>query len=122
MAMRVLVQTKPETLECRLSHDEFLDRARALAEACQDIESEEGRQTQVKADLKAQMTRLEAERSRLSLIVTRKAEPRETPTTIYADDARGLAITIREDTGEVVRQRELTPNERQLPLPEPSDF
>jgi hypothetical protein len=116
--MRVLVKTKTEQLECHLTTDEFLERAMALAVTCQDIENEDGRQSLIKADMKAQLAKLEAEQSRLTLIVTRKAEPRETQVTVYADDEKGEALTIREDTGEIIRRRTLEPRERQLPLPE----
>jgi hypothetical protein len=116
--MRTISKTKNETLECGLTQDEFVERATALAAVCLDIESEGGRQSLIKADMKAQLARLEAEQSRLTLVVTRRAEPREVPVTVYADDDHGVAVTIREDTGEIVRQRDLEPTERQLSLPD----
>jgi hypothetical protein len=119
MAMRILIKAKPEQLECHLTSDEFIDRANALGLCCQDIEREDDRQAQIKADMKAQLAKLEAERSRLTLVVTRKAEPRDVKVTLYADDNTGEAITIREDTGEIIRRRPLDSKERQLPLPMP---
>lgn len=115
--MRTLIEGKTEQLECHLTTEEFLDRATALAVVCQDITREDGRQSQIKADMKAQLSRLEAEQSRLTLVVTRKAEPREVRVTTFADDDKAEAMTVRDDTGEVIRRRALDLSERQLTLP-----
>lgn len=115
--MRVLSDRMTDQLSCVLTDEEFMARARHLALVCQDIESEEDRQTQIKADMKAAMTKLDAEQSRLSLIVARKAEVRDVPVCVMADDENGEAVTVREDTGEIIKRRKLEPSERQLPLP-----
>lgn len=114
--MRILSKAT-ESLECHLTDEEFQARASSLAAACQDVGREENRQAQLKADMKAQMARIEAERSRLTLIVARKAEPRDVPVRLEADDEKAEAITFREDTGEIIRRRALELHERQLSLP-----
>ncbi len=114
--MRILAEATEE-LECALTTDEFLDRANSLAQACQDIEREDSRQTQIKAGMKATLAKFESEQSRLSLIVTRKAEPREVRIKTFADDDTAEALTVRDDTGEVIRRRALALNERQVVLP-----
>ena len=122
--MRVLIDRFQEQLPCNLTDEEFVERARHLALVCQDIESEGSRQTQIKANMKATLTKLEAEQSRLSLIVSRKSEVRDVACSVVADDDKGEALTFRSDTDEVIRRRPLEPNERQLPLPiaEPGDL
>jgi hypothetical protein len=116
VAPRMLVANKAQQLSCALTDDEFMLRARHLALVCQDIESEEGRQSQIKADMKAALAKLQAEQSRLTLIVARKSEVREVLVDIIADDLAGEAITVRQDTGEIIHRRQLEPAERQLPL------
>lgn len=113
--MRVL-NRKTEQLECHLTAEEFDERAKGLAQACQDVGREEGNQAQIKADMKARMAALEADRSRLSLVVSRRAEVRDVRVRIEADDAKAEAITIREDTGEIVKRRALELHERQTKL------
>ena len=66
-----------EHLLTTLTDAEFIDRATALARNLQDIEALEAEQTDAKQQMKAEMTSLEAERGRLSLIVSRKAEMRD---------------------------------------------
>jgi hypothetical protein len=113
---RVLVANKTQLLTCPLTDEEFMLRAHHLALVCQDIENEEDRQSQIKADMKAALAKLEAEQSRLTLIVARKAEVRDVLVDIIADDVAGEAITVRQDTGEIIHRRQLEPAERQLPL------
>lgn len=115
--MRTLAEGKTEELECLLTSDEYANRANALAQVCQDVEGENIRQAQVKAGMKAELSRLEAERSRFTLIVARKAEPRAVRVMTYADDEKAEALVIREDTGEIIRRRALSLEERQPVLP-----
>ena len=116
VAPRLLVKGRTELLSCQLTDEEFMLRAHHLALVCQDIENEGDRQSQIKADMKAAMSKLEAEQSRLSLIVARKAEVRDVLVDVLADDMIGEAITVRQDTGEIIGRRKLQPNEQQLPL------
>ena len=116
VAPRLLVKGRTEQLSCHLTDEEFMVRARDLALVCQDLEGEADRQSQIKADMKAAMTKLEAEQSRLSLIVARKAEVRDVLVDVLADDMMGEAITVRQDTGEIINRRKLLASEQQLPL------
>lgn len=111
-----LLSTSHDTLLCALTAEEFDARSTALARLCQDITSEEQRHGDVKAQLKAALTKLQAERDSLALVVGRRAELRDVATRVMADFARGEALVIREDTGEVVRRRALTEFERQESL------
>ena len=111
------LDTHTETLLTPLTDAEWTQRANALARACQDIGSLEAKHADMKAQMKADLTRLEAERDRLALIVNRKAENREVAVTAYADYTRAEVSYVREDSGEIVRTRPMDDKERQTPLP-----
>lgn len=112
-----MLRETTEKLLCRLTPDEFIARASALARVVQDMHGEEQRQTDMKAQMKAAIASLDAERDQLSLVVSRSAELRDVRVTEDADYARGIAITWRTDTGEEVRRRPLSDQERQIALP-----
>lgn len=111
-----------EELLTNLTDEEFNARARQLARAVQDVASLEAHQRDVKAQQKAELTKLEAERERLGLVVARCAELRDVRVQVMADDVNKLVITYRTDSGEEVRRREMRDSERQLPMfVEPSE-
>lgn len=105
------------SLPVRLTAEEFNARAAALAETCTKIEIEDTRQTNLKAQLKADMARLEAEQSKLAHIVARREEYREVPVDWMYDGKRGIVELSRRDTGEIVETRPATDKDRQLALP-----
>jgi hypothetical protein len=111
------------TLPVKLTEEEAKERAKALAQLCQDITAEEARATDVKAQLKARLTQLEGRRSELSIIVAREEEMRPIACEVIADYENNKAIILRTDTGVILSVRPLTDTERQsrLPLePEPA--
>ena len=111
------LRTRSEQLPCELSPTEFMDRATALARVVADITSEDDRQSSVKAEMKAALTALEAEQARLSLIVTRRAEPRAVTVEDWPLFANGLVEVVRADTGAIIRTRPMSEDERQQCLP-----
>jgi hypothetical protein len=115
--MMRLLSKKTDQLECHLTPEEFSLRSSSLAAACQDVAREMERQTQMKAAMKAELARLESERSRLVLIVSRRAELRDVMVRLEADDEKAEAVSVREDTGEIIRRRALEMHERQPNLP-----
>jgi cell pole-organizing protein PopZ len=106
-----------KTLACKLTEDDFDERAKALAEVCQEIVAEESRGADVKAQLKARITQLEARRNELSIVVARREEMRQVGVETLADFDRGQAIEVRTDTLKILSQRPLTEGERQAHLP-----
>ena len=106
-----------KSLPVRLTQDELLDRAAELAGVVEDYSTEEARQTDVKAQLKARLTELDAKRRQLAIVVARKEEYRDVRCEVLADLDRMLAHTMRTDTGEIVGSRPLTDEERQDGLP-----
>ena len=112
-----------KTLPVSLTADEFTDRAEGLAQICQDIQTEEARANDVKAQLKARLTQLEGRRAELTSIVSRKEEMRQIECEVRADFDNGEAIEFRTDNMRILSHRPLTEKERQshLPLePEPT--
>ena len=110
---KVHMGSETRTLPCRLSQEELLDRGHELAKVSQDVDAEEDRQTQVKAELKATMAELEARRAKLSSTVYRQEEYREVKCDTIGDTRRGVVDVVRHDTGEVVTSRAMTDEERQ---------
>lgn len=100
-----------------LSETEYMDRANALARACGDVRTVESKHANMKAQMKSELTDVETERDRLGDVVRAKAELRDVMVSCLADDRQGLALYIRADTGEEIRRRPLTDQERQAELP-----
>lgn len=112
-----------KTLPVALTSDEFTNRAEGLAQVCQDIQAEEARANDVKAQLKARLTQLEGRRAELTIVVARKEEMRQIECEVRADFDNGEAIEFRTDDMRILSHRPLTEKERQshLPLePEPA--
>ena len=106
-------------LPCKLSNEELLERGQQLGAVTQDIADEEARQVSIKQELKARLTELESQRMQLATQITRREEMREVEIVPERDYTLAKYYEIRQDTGEVVKERPLTPEERQLGLPKP---
>lgn len=104
-------------LRCKLTEEELLDRARALANACEEVSAEERRQKEIKSDLKAQLEAKEAARAQLSAVVSAGAEYRSIDVEQVFDFETGMVTLYRTDTGEQIERRRMTEDERQMPLP-----
>lgn len=112
-----LHRTVIRPLACRLTEEELLQKGQQLAEAVEDIQSEERRQTDIKASMKARLTALEARRDEVSVAIRRREEERDVEVDIWHDFARGIVQDIRRDTGEVIHYRPMSDDERQQGLP-----
>ena len=113
---RVVILTK--SLPCALTEAEELARGRDLARVSEDIQTEETRQADLRAEMKARIAALEAERIRLASVVRRREEWRDV---IVHEIFSGTIVNqVRIDTGEEIATREMTESERQglLPLDE----
>lgn len=110
-------RTVVRSMPCKLTEDELLKVGGELAATVQDIESEDRRQADVKAQMKSRLTELEARRSRLAITVSRREEHRDVQVEIWHDYQRGIVQDIRRDTGEIVHTRPMTDEERQVKLP-----
>jgi hypothetical protein len=112
-----LVKTVTRSLPVHLTDLDLLRVGQELASTVQDIVVEEARQVDVKAQMKARMTELNARRERLAISVSRKEEHQDVDVDVFYDYQRGIAEMVRRDTGEAIERRRLSDEERQRPLP-----
>lgn len=112
-----VIATLTKCLPVKLTQDELLQKSAELAGTVQDCATEEIRQADIKAQLKARLAELEARRTQLVIVVTRKEEERDVRCEVLADYAALTATIVRTDTGEAVSSRPLTDAERQDALP-----
>ena len=104
------------TLPCRLTDEELRERGQALAQTVQNIATEQTRQTDLKAQMKATLAGLQARESLLANVVARREEFRDVLVALVPDHAAGTLTEVRLDTGEAFYTRPLTEDERQLSL------
>lgn len=104
-------------LPCRLTEGELLARADDLSVVVQETTAEEGRQTDVKAQMKARLTELDARKTRLAITIGRKEEYRDVEVELMADVQAGTVTIYRMDTSEAIETRPMTEQEKQNALP-----
>jgi hypothetical protein len=105
-----------ESLPCRLTDAEVMDRTRKLL----DVLSEEDRLELEKKSFaerhKEAVTIVTAKARELRGIVSSRIEYREVEVAESPDYKRGIVEVIRIDTSEIVRTRQMSSEERQSPL------
>jgi hypothetical protein len=111
-----ILSRKTVPLSTSLTDEEQRDRGRQLARTIEDHRTEESRQEGMKREMKFVLAGLEAERDRLSAIVSRGEELRDVEVEERADYSIAEYVRQRMDTGEVLERRKLRENERQVPL------
>ena len=104
-------------LPCRLTEGELLARADELSVVVQETSAEEHRQTDVKAQMKARLTELDARKTRLAITIGRKEEYRDVEVELLADIQAGTVTSYRQDTSEAIETRPMNDMERQAALP-----
>jgi len=110
-----VLRTGSESLACKLTDPERLERGRELAQTLEDIKALESEHEMEKRAMKSDMASLEAKRDRLSLELSRGEEKRTVDTEDRtAKDNR--VERVRKDTGEVIFSRAMTPEELQHEL------
>jgi|WetSurMetagenome_2_1015567.scaffolds.fasta_scaffold27452_6 hypothetical protein len=112
-----VIATYTKNLPVKLTQEELLQKSAELAGTVQDYATEESRQVDIKAQLKAKLTELDAKRTQLAIVVARREEYRDVRCEVVADPAALTAVIVRTDTGEIVEKRALTDKERQDTLP-----
>lgn len=111
-----LVKQGVRHLPCALTDDEVLRAGNELAQTIEDMEAEEARATDVKAQLKASMTGFESRRSKLASKVRRREEYRDVDVHHYLHETDGMVHIIRADTGEEIEVRRPSQEELQPEL------
>jgi hypothetical protein len=108
-----VIASHTEELMVQLTRDEVEARAARMAQVEGELERHTAREGEVKATLKADRSRLEAERGRLAGVVRNRSELRPVEVRALADFKAGVVREIRQDTLEEVRARALSDAERQ---------
>lgn len=108
--------TYKSTLECELNDAERAEYARQLAHVEDEWQAYLEKKKSQNAALNAEKARLEADRANLARKVKTGREHREVGCTITAIFDRNVAVTSRDDTGEVISERALKAEERQKVL------
>jgi hypothetical protein len=105
------------SLSCKLTTEEFEERAKSLAEAHEDRKGLESNHEMLKRQMKSEAAELEAKIDVLAAVVSRKSEMRQVEVEEQADLVKLKAFRYRMDTGEVINERPLTEDERQEKIP-----
>lgn len=117
MADERLVKTETRSLPVKLTDHELRERGDALAAVIQDLNAEENRQVDLKTQMKARLTELDAKQTQLAITISRREEYRDVACDVFHDYDKLRVETVRRDTGETVHTRGMTQEEMQRPLP-----
>lgn len=109
-----LLSRAPQMIPCKLSPLEFEERAGQLARELANRRELLAEQALRKKEMKLAVDALEARIGELSQVVATREEERLIEVETKADDMTGKVCMIRLDTGEVVAERAMTPDERQI--------
>jgi hypothetical protein len=108
-----------QRLPVALTDAELLAFGQRLAKCQADLTEHNMHAEQVKKELKAKESAIEAERAHLSGIIREKKELRDVQCERWAHYDEGDIVELRTDTGEVIYQRRMEMHERQVSLPIP---
>jgi uncharacterized FlaG/YvyC family protein len=114
MSEEVLIK---EYLKCQLTEKEKTNLSSEIAKAISDRASAEAKLKEVSASIKAQIAQLDAEISEKALQINNGYEYRNVECRMDKDYRLGTVTITRLDTGEVIRERPMTGEERQMELP-----
>ena len=114
MSEEVLIK---EYLKCQLTEKEKTELSAKIAKAISDRASAEAKLKEVSASIKAQIAQLDAEISEKALQINNGYEYRNVESRMDKDYRLGSVTITRLDTGEVIRERRMTAEERQMELP-----
>jgi uncharacterized FlaG/YvyC family protein len=114
MSEEVLIK---EYLKCQLTEKEKTELSAKIAKAISDRASAEAKLKEVSASIKAQIAQLDAEISEKALQINNGYEYRNVECRMDKDYRLGSVAITRLDTGEVIRERPMTAEERQMELP-----
>ncbi len=114
MSEEVLIK---EYLKCQLTEKEKTELSAKIAKAISDRAGAEAKIKEVTASIKAQIAQLDAEISEKALQINNGYEYRNVECRMDKDYRLGSVTITRLDTGEAIRERPMTAEERQMELP-----
>ena len=106
-----------ENLPCKLTEKELRTAGSDLAGVVQDIATEADRHVDIKSQMKARLSELEARKSILAITISRREEYRDVEIEVLSNYDEGIVRRVRMDTGEVLHERPMREDERQSSLP-----
>ena len=111
--VRRVLGTRTEQLPVQLTEPEKKELGARMARLEGELREHVRRTKEIAGDMKARKDALDGDLGRVGLVLRQGYELRAIPVRHEADFAAGLVTEVREDTGEVVRERALQPQERQ---------
>jgi hypothetical protein len=103
-------------LPVRLTDAEVAQRAADLANATQTRENLETQKSSTIASLTGDIKAQKLKISKLAKVVAERAEMRDVEIEESRDEERWMMVTKRLDTGEIISERQMTSEERQIQL------
>ena len=103
-------------LKCKLTEAEIRDAGDTLARNLDELEVLEDKLKEVKADFKAQIEAKEAAARVQKNLVRNKYDYRQTPCTMVLDYTEQTVKVTRDDTKEVVTERKMLAEEKQMDM------
>ena len=109
-----MTKSKPFTrnLPVMLTMDDLADRRDELVGHLEEIDELEEKRKKVVAEFKTKVDRSKARTKILARVIRSREELRPVECHRIADLERLILVVVREDTGEIVEERELTDDER----------
>ncbi len=106
-----------EYLKCLLTEKEKTELSARIAKAISDKASIEARLKEVTASLKAEIAKCDAEIADAALQINTGSQYKNVDCQIERNYRLGTVTITRLDTGEIIRERPMTAEERQMTLP-----
>ena len=112
------IKTTKETglLKCDMTEREVADAAETLARNLDELDALESEFKTVKADFKAQIEAKEAQSKVQRGLVRNKYEYRQTSCTLILNYTKQTVIVTRDDTEEIVSDRQMLAEEKQMDM------
>lgn len=112
----ITVKTEVRELPVSLTADELADRAQQLADCHAQLTEHQEHAKVVKKELSRQQSEITVRRAVLSGVVKRREETRSVRVLVQTDMTARRYQEVREDTGEIIAERPLRPEEMQRTL------
>lgn len=102
------------TLKCRLTDEEIRDASDSLAKSLSDVEAATSELQSIKSQFKSKIDRLNSDVLKFRNLVSNKYEYRTVRCIETYNLSEDTYVVVREDNGEIVEERQLRGNERQM--------
>lgn len=112
----VPMTSEVQLLPVQLTREEKLERGERIGTVMAELRKLDHKEARFKEALKEEREPLKMEAADLGDQLATGTERRPVRVDVYADHNRNVATFVRSDTGDVVKERELLPEERQAKL------